>query len=90
MAPLSNVSIFVTGTNSSDFGLQTNNCSSALAVNASCQIKVKFTPSAPGPRTGSITLKSNADNSHQTVSLSGTGIETPPRDVPIAGQRKLR
>lgn len=42
-APLGIASIFISGTNGSDFSLETNNCPSTLAVNASCQISVKFT-----------------------------------------------
>jgi len=36
-------SIGIAGTNASDFG-QTNTCGSKLAVNATCQISVTFSP----------------------------------------------
>ena len=71
--PLSIVSIFISGTNTPDFAAQTNNCPTNLAVNASCQISLQFTPSALGTRTASIIFKDNASNSPQTVALGGTG-----------------
>jgi hypothetical protein len=61
-------------TASGDFS-QTNNCSS-LAVGASCTVTVKFTPTASGARTGSVTVASNANNSPATIALSGSGIGT--------------
>jgi hypothetical protein len=57
---------------SGDFA-ETNNCGASLAPGAKCSIKVTFTPTAAGTRTGSITVTDNAMNSPQTVSLSGTG-----------------
>jgi N,N-dimethylformamidase beta subunit-like protein/HYDIN/CFA65/VesB family protein len=71
-APLSINSIGLTGTNRGDFA-QTNNCPTTLAINASCNISVTFTPSAVGSRSASVTLTDNANNSPQNVGLSGTG-----------------
>jgi Protein of unknown function (DUF1573) len=48
-------------------------CGSTLAVGASCKIKVTFTPTQLGLRTGNLTLTDNASNSPQAVPLSGTG-----------------
>ncbi|MCO5990573.1 choice-of-anchor D domain-containing protein [Actinoallomurus spadix] len=59
---------------SGDFG-QTNTCAT-LAVGASCTVTVKFTPSASGTRTGSVTITSNANNSPTTIALTGGGIGT--------------
>jgi FG-GAP-like repeat/Abnormal spindle-like microcephaly-assoc'd, ASPM-SPD-2-Hydin len=67
-----NLSVAVTGTNSTDFP-QTNNCPSSLAIGASCQINVSFAPSANGPATASLSLTDNAPASPQTVALSGSG-----------------
>ena len=72
-AALSIVSISLSGADSSDFAPETNNCPATLAVSASCQISVKFTPKALGTRTASIIFKDNAGNSPQSVSLNGTG-----------------
>src|SRR5437773_751506 len=77
-APLSIIGISITGTNSSDFAPQTNNCPGALAVNASCQVNVKITPATLGTRTASLKLTNSASDSPQTVLLSGTGTGTPP------------
>ncbi|MEY9929595.1 hypothetical protein ABH926_004235 [Catenulispora sp. GP43] len=54
---------------------QTNNCSS-IAVNGSCTVTVKFTPTAGGSRTGTLTVASNATNTPTTVALSGTGVDS--------------
>jgi hypothetical protein len=65
-------SIGISGNNAADF-TQSNNCGSALAVNASCSISVTFTPSAEGSRTGTLSISDTAAGSPQTVSLTGTG-----------------
>jgi kumamolisin len=60
---------------SGDFAQATSTkpCGSTLAVGKSCIIKVTFTPTQLGARTGTLTLTDNASNSPQTVALSGTG-----------------
>ncbi|GAA3305089.1 choice-of-anchor D domain-containing protein [Dactylosporangium vinaceum] len=60
---------------SGDFS-QTNTCGSSIAVGASCAVTVRFTPTASGSRTGTLTVTSSANNSPATVSLSGSGIGT--------------
>src|SRR5215471_20586079 len=52
---------------------QTNTCGSSLNPGASCTISVTFTPTAPGNRTGTISVSDNAPNSPQSVNLTGTG-----------------
>jgi hypothetical protein len=61
---------------SGDFAAATSPkpCGSTLAAGANCIIKVTFTPTQLGARTGNITITDNASNSPQTVPLSGTGI----------------
>jgi len=70
-APLNIASIAASG----DFALVTSTkpCGSALAAGASCMIKVTFTPTQLGARTGTLSITDNASDSPQTVSLSGTG-----------------
>jgi hypothetical protein len=51
---------------------QTNNCTT-LAVNGTCTVTVKFTPTA-ATNTGTLTVNSNANNTPLTVGLSGAGI----------------
>ncbi len=56
---------------------QSNNCPvspNTLAANGSCVITVRFTPSAAGTRTGSITITDNAAGSPQAISLTGNGV----------------
>ncbi len=72
-AVLNIASIVVTGTNAADFA-QTNTCASTLAVSASCMISVKFTPSASGARSATITITDDATGSPQSVAMSGTGM----------------
>ncbi len=72
-APLTISSISSTSNNYS----QSNNCpvsSNTLAANGSCVITVRFTPSAAGTRTGSITITDNAAGSPQAISLTGNGV----------------
>jgi subtilase family serine protease len=45
----------------------------SLAAGATCEIKVSFTPTATGLRTGDVNFTDNAPGSPQSVGLSGTG-----------------
>lgn len=60
---------------SGDFNQTTSTkpCGSTLAAGKNCSIKVTFTPTQLGTRTGSLTITDNAAGSPQTVPLSGTG-----------------
>jgi len=48
-------------------------CGATVAAGASCVIRVTFTPTQVGVRTGTLSITDNAPGSPQTVSLSGTG-----------------
>ncbi len=50
---------------------QTNNCST-LAAGATCMAQVTFTPTATGPRTGTLSVTTSGGNA--SVTLSGTGM----------------
>jgi hypothetical protein len=52
---------------------QTNDCPSALAVQATCTIQVTFTPTQPGTRTGAVQITDSDFNSPQLIKLAGTG-----------------
>jgi len=81
-APLTITTIAVTGTNSGDFA-ENDTCPKSpatLALGTSCTISVTFTPTANGPRTGSITFTDDASTSPQMVTLTGTG-GTPTADL---------
>ena len=60
---------------SGDFTLKTvkKSCGATVNVGASCFIKVTFTPTQVGLRTGTVTITDNAADSPQTIPLSGTG-----------------
>ena len=66
--PLNVVSVVANG----DFS-QTNNCTTGMAVGATCTISVTFTPTAKGTRTGTVAFGDNDFTSPQLVKLSGTG-----------------
>ena len=60
-------------TASGDYG-QTNTCDGSVAIGASCKLSVTFAPTAAGTRTGTISVTDTANNSPQTVSLTGIGL----------------
>jgi hypothetical protein len=63
---------------SGDFGWGgTGTCNyGPIAAGSSCTYSVKFTPTASGTRSGSITINSTASNATLTIPLSGTGTGT--------------
>jgi hypothetical protein len=67
---------------SGDFSAAAGNtcgtANSTLAVGATCTIPVVFTPTAPGARTGILTLTDNGMSTSQEVSLSGMGVAVTP------------
>jgi hypothetical protein len=69
-AALSISSIAIGGTNRNDF-LETNTCGASLSGGASCTISVRFQPTAPGSRSGSVLITDNSSGSPQSVALSG-------------------
>jgi sugar lactone lactonase YvrE len=66
------ISITFTGANPGDFA-ETDTCSGSVAAGASCTITVTFTPAGAGTRTATLNVNDSANNSPQTVSLTGTG-----------------
>ncbi len=64
------------GTNPGDFP-ETNTCTNVtLQPGQSCAVTVTFTPTAPGSRSATVTVNSNAVNGNPTATLNGTGINT--------------
>jgi len=53
-----------------------NNCGSTLAPGASCTLRVTFTPTSGGTRSGTVTIADNAPGSPHKLPLSGTGAGT--------------
>jgi hypothetical protein len=71
-APLLISGISFGGSNGGDFS-QTNNCGSAVAANASCQISVIFAPLGGGNRNATLQIANNGEDGILAVTLSGTG-----------------
>lgn len=57
---------------SGDFS-QTNTCQPSVAAHGSCTVNVFFTPSTSGTRTGTLNITDDANNSPQTIALTGMG-----------------
>ena len=70
--PVAIGSLWVSGPNSTEFSLSTT-CAASLAVGASCNASIGFTPGATGNRTAMLSFSDNASGSPQTVALSGNG-----------------
>jgi hypothetical protein len=85
-ASLTISSIGLAGTNMGDFG-ETTTCGSSLAAGSNCSINVKFSPTASGTRTASVSIVDNATGSPQSITLTGTGAAaatpTPPGTYPL-------
>jgi len=62
-----------TGADPNDFGVSTTTCGTSLAEKSSCTISVVFKPTATGARTATLNVTDGANNSPQTVFLTGTG-----------------
>lgn len=59
---------------SGDFTLSSDNCSGqTVTAGNTCAFGVTFTPASTGPRSGSVSIPSDAASSPDSVSLSGTG-----------------
>jgi len=67
-APLTLSSITLSG----DFAL-THTCGGSLAAGSSCALRVTFTPTASGARTGKVTITDNAAGSPHVIDLAGMG-----------------
>ncbi len=64
--------ISIRGFNAGDYA-ETNNCPATLAPNATCTIKITFTPTATGPRVGQIMIPDSAIGNPHNVAVTGTG-----------------
>lgn len=76
-APLEIDPLVLGGTQSSDFALQSDTCSTqTLAPGATCLFEVSVTPAATGSRSAEVVVASNAPSSPDPVPLSANGIES--------------
>jgi hypothetical protein len=56
---------------------ETDNCAASIDYGATCTIRVTFSPTRLGNRTGEITIKGNLSGGNITIAVSGTGIAAP-------------
>lgn len=73
-SPLSVSSVALAGTNAGEFAVSSNTCGSSVGGHSSCKIGVMFEPVTPGAKTAFLTVTDSANNSPQSVTLTGTGI----------------
>lgn len=84
-APLVIAGATIGPTTTADFSVDTSGCTAAVPTGGTCDLAVRFKPTASGPRTGVLTITHNARNSANTVALSGTG--TPQHALQILSAR---
>jgi hypothetical protein len=85
---ISNVAL--TGTNASEFAVSSNTCGSSVSGHASCKISVTFDPVTAGAKTAALTITDGANNSPQSVNLTGTGVvpvSVTPSNLTFASQK---
>ena len=59
-----------------DYLIQSTSCGATVAAASSCTLTVAFQPTALGSRPGTLVFTDDANNSPQTVKLTGTGVTT--------------
>jgi uncharacterized repeat protein (TIGR01451 family) len=67
--------VSTSGTNAGDFSASPSGCGT-VAPAGTCTVSVTFTPSAPGGRSATLNIVSDAPSSPDQVSLSGTGLDS--------------
>jgi hypothetical protein len=70
--------LYIDSITSSSVFSHLHNCPSQLFQGDSCRISVFFEPTSEQKFTGSLTIKSNAENGDQIVTLTGNGVTIPP------------
>ena len=78
-APLTISTLTLSGAQAAEFQIATGTTCTAggsVAANASCLVKVAFTPTASGARSASLAITHNATGSPSSVTLNGTGTAT--------------
>jgi hypothetical protein len=63
----------VVSSNSGEFPIVSSTCSGAIGAGASCQVNMRFQPTATGARSTTVTVTSTGTGSPQSFSASGTG-----------------
>ena len=81
-APTTFTSVAPSGGDAADFGVSSNSCTSTVSVSP-CIIVAKFTPSRIGLETTTLVISSSdASNSPQNITLTGTGTLAAPPTAP--------
>lgn len=76
IAPLNIRDAVVAGSHASDFTVTSNGCAAGPTLpNQACQITLRFRPAASGERRATLILADDANDSPQSVPLTGTGKE---------------
>jgi len=80
--------ISFTGTDASQFGKQSDNCSGqTLAPSFNCTVNAVFSPTSAGSKSANLAIPSNdPDTPTLNVPLSGTGVQTISVTVPNGGE----
>ena len=76
-ATLNISSILLASNNVTDFSMA-NGCNGPYTPNASCMITLTFTPLAAGQRSAILSISDDAQNSPQSIQVSGTATAAPP------------
>ena len=78
-ASLSSISASIAGTIAGDFSISSDGCSGVtLPPNSNCLVTVSFSPKAKGNRAATLSIADSASGSPQTISLTGTGVQSTP------------
>jgi hypothetical protein len=72
--PLNVASAAVEGPNAAEFTVTKNACTAAVAAGASCDVAVRFAPTATGSRNASLNLTTDAPGRFSAVALTGNGV----------------
>jgi hypothetical protein len=83
-AALNISAVTLTGVNAADFTLASNTCTGAVAANATCTVRITFTPSATGARQANLQITDNAPASPQVVAITGNGLAPATPGVTVA------
>jgi uncharacterized repeat protein (TIGR03803 family) len=62
-----------TGANAGDYASPSSTCGASVPAKGKCTVSVTFKPTATGARSATLNVNDSANNSPQTVSLTGTG-----------------
>ncbi len=71
-ASLSFKGIALTGSGAANF-LAGTDCTSSIAVGVSCNIRIRFYPQSAGATSAVLNIGTNAADSPETITLTGTG-----------------